>query len=148
MKFLQKKIFGFTFLEIGIGAFVLMNLSLIKNLFGIVSKPLENTVSQIQDTQIQSQSGMPKASLDWCKALAPKIYAHLDKTFVDEQTLCKLIGDNVLSLENWTHLKSYYDLKYGKDLVSELSDPLKGYFDNETEYKRLLKRSYIISDIW
>jgi hypothetical protein len=150
MKLLQKKIYGFSVLEIGIGAFVVMNLGTIKNLFGLVSKPIDNTITQIQDTQIQNQSGMSKAMLDWCKALAPKIYAHLDAFNTDEDALCKLIGNTVTTNLYWESLKSYYELKYSKDLVSELSSALNGtgdYFSTGT-YKKLLKSSFITSEIF
>ncbi len=148
MKLLDKKIYGFSVLEIGIGAFVIMNLGTIKNLFGLVSKPIDNTITQIQDTQIQNQSGLSKTMLDFCKILAPKIKQYLEKWNTPEDSLCKLIGDSVTTVPYWDAIKSYYDLKYGQDLVSELQDCLKGALDNETEYKKLLKRPFIISDIW
>jgi hypothetical protein len=150
MKLLEKKIYGFSVLELGLGAFVVMNLGTIKNLFGLVSKPIDNTITQIQDTQIQNQTGISKNMLDFCKALAPKIYTHLDSWNTDEEAICKLIGNSVTTQIYWDSLKSYYELKYSKDLVSELSSALNGAGDyfSTGNYKKLLKHSFITSELF
>ena len=145
--FMKKNILGFTILEIFIGVFLLFNIKTILSLFGMVSKPVENAVNDLADKQIEDSTGLSKTMIAFCSQLAPKIKAHLDKWNTDEKALAKLLHDTLTTSQYWIAIQKYYDMKYGTDLKAELYST----FDDmgwKSSYKEILKRSFLIADLF
>lgn len=155
MKLLEKKIYGFTILEIGIGAFILMNLKTIMSIFSIATKPIENAVEAVQDAQVKKEiPNLTNDILKKIKEMAPiikdAIGGQWDNT--DEVYLSKYIGDNIKNINEWNSLKTYYKLTYNIDLPASLKSVLtnfwgEGYYEQQ-QYKKLIKHSFIIKEIW
>lgn len=155
MKLLEKKIFGFTILEIGLFGLILMNLKTIMSIFSIATKPFENAVEAVQDSQVKKEiPNLTDNTLKKIKEMAPIINDEIGDKWnnTDEVYLSKYIGDNILNLNEWTSLKSYYKLTYKIDLPSSLKSVLTNFWGEgsmeQSQYKRLLKHSFIINDIW
>lgn len=134
-KFLEKKIYGFTILEILIGAFLLMNLGTIKTFLGLATKPVSNLAEELKANQIKSNLGLSDALAKFMQQASIDLYSllHPPKTMftedVDEKALVDYILSKFTTASYWFTIKKYYKEEHNEDLVAQIKSCVTEYRD-------------------